>query len=38
VLLIIAGFAVNPAPSTSDTTAQLVAYGLHHQTALTVDG
>jgi hypothetical protein len=36
--LIIAGFAVNPGPSTSDTTTQLVAYGLNHQTALTVGG
>ena len=38
VPLIIAGFAVNPGPSTSDTTPQLVAYGLNHQTALTVGG
>jgi hypothetical protein len=38
VPLIIAGFAVNPGPSTSDTTPQLVAYGLKHQTALTVGG
>lgn len=38
VPLIIAGFAVNPGPSTSDTTPQLVAYGLSHQTALTVGG
>jgi hypothetical protein len=38
VPLIIAGFAVNPGPSTSDTTRQLVAYGLNHQTALTVGG
>jgi hypothetical protein len=29
---------VNPGPSTSDTTPQLVAYGLNHQTALTVGG
>ena len=38
VPLIIAGFAVNPGPSTSDTTSQLVAYGHDHQTALTVGG
>jgi hypothetical protein len=36
--LIIAGFVVNPGPSSSDTTTQLVAYGLNHQTALTVGG
>ena len=36
--LLIAGFAVNPGPPTSDTTTQLVAYGLNHQAALTVGG
>ena len=36
--MLIAGFAINPGPPRSDTTSQLVTYGLNHQAALTVGG